>query len=46
MKKVRLIIDLEFDESVYIEEELTKVGSILFYERDMEGVIVDNRKGI
>ena len=39
-KTVKLLVEVKFDDNIYDEKELCEHGSILFYERDMEGKVV------
>lgn len=39
-KVVRLIVDVKFDERIYDEEELTRPGSTLFFDKHIEGNVV------
>lgn len=40
-KKIRLIVDVEFDSNFIDEFELTSIGSTLFYTRYTEGKVVE-----
>jgi len=39
-KVVRLIVDVKFDEGIYDEEELTRPGNTLFFDKYIEGNVV------
>lgn len=44
-KVVRLVVDVKFDEEIYDEKELTCPGSVLFFDKHIEGNVVKMTEG-